>query len=141
MPALKHPFSRQYFPRHDSKSNSVHLQTNFARTSRKPKPALYEQRKPTRTTSTMTEKYVPTATRVYLLQSILDYRRLGAFSSHHILHWIQFQEMIKRHLHATAATRHLTIPTPFSTTSSKSRLAATEAVCGCPLKSQHLAGS
>lgn len=141
MPASRHPFSRQYFPRHDSKSNSVHLQTNFARTSRKPKPALYEQRKRIHTTSTTTEKYVPTAARVYLLQHILDCRRPGAFSSHHISHWIQFQETTKRHLHATAATRHLTIPTPFSTTSFKSKLAATEAVCGCPLQSQHLVGS
>ena len=127
MHASKRPSSRQFYLRHDSRLSFAHLQTSFARTSRKPNPAHYERKRHILMTSTTTEKFARTAAPLYLWQPTLDCQLPDASSSPRTLHSTQFRETTERLSPATAATKPLRIHTPSSTITFKSKLAVNEA--------------
>lgn len=114
---------------HDSTFSTVPLLSSYAKTSTPQKKAASRPKSFGHVTATMTEKSVRNATRAYPSQPTLDYRMHGVFCSLRTSAQIGAARLRMPATLARAATRYLTTRTPSSTTSSRSRLAVTEAVC------------
>lgn len=114
---------------HASRSSTALSPISYAKTSNHQKEAISKRRSCDRATAMTIERYALTAIHVFLSQHTLDSLMLGAFCSLHTSSQSQDVKPKVRATRAQAATRPLTTRMPSWTISSRSKLAATVAVC------------